>query len=115
MNEETKLPGQACPGCGAVSPDTEGPIYRCQRVNCDVMTFLSRTGCVGAKRVTYLKCDHIGWGMNAIVTTPVVGIMCAASVAWQSAQFLAGCALGVWLSMWLVVLWAWLTRRQPQT
>jgi hypothetical protein len=62
--------------------------------------------------VTHLKCDHIGWGMNAVLMTPAVAIMCGASVAWPPAQFLAGCALGVWLSMWLVVLWAWLTRRQ---
>jgi hypothetical protein len=62
--------------------------------------------------VTFLKCDHVGWGMNAILMTPAVAIACAAAVAWQPGQFLAGCMLGVWVSMWLVVLWAWLTRRQ---
>ena len=62
--------------------------------------------------VTVLKCDHIGLGMNAIMVMPAVAIMCGVSVAWPPAQFLAGFALGVWLSMWLVVIWAWLTRRQ---
>lgn len=45
--------------------------------------------------VTFLKCDHIGWAMNAILMTPGVAIACSISVAWQPAQFLTGCALGV--------------------
>ena len=69
-----------------------------------------------AGSVTFQKCDHIGWVMNAILMTPTVAIACAAAVSWQPGQFLAGCMLGVWISMWPVVLWEWLTRWQsPNT
>ena len=56
--------------------------------------------------------QRLGWVMNAILMTPAVAILCGVSVAWKPGQFLAGCMLGIWLSMWFVVAWAWLTRRQ---
>ena len=61
--------------------------------------------------VTLLKCDHIAWGMNSVLMTPFVAILCGAAVAWKPGQFIAGCVLGVWVGMWQVVFWAWLTRR----
>lgn len=62
--------------------------------------------------VTLLKCDHASWGMHTVLMTPAVAIACAVAVALKPAQFLAGVMIGVWASMWMVVLWAWLTRRQ---
>jgi hypothetical protein len=64
---------------------------------------------------TALHCDHVAWGMNAILMTPVVATTSAVSITMPAIRYPAGAIMGIWLSMWLVVLWAWLTRKSPNT
>ena len=65
-----------------------------------------------AGSATVLKCDHVRWGMNAILATPMVAIVCGVAESLPGFRFTAGCIFGVWCSMWLVVVWACLKRRQ---
>lgn len=62
-------------------------------------------------RVAYLACDYVHWGMHAILATPLVLGMAGASYSRPHLRFLAGMAAGVVLMMWVVILWAWLTRK----
>lgn len=59
---------------------------------------------------TLLDCDHEAWGMAAITATPMVALAYGVTYSVPDISLLVGILIGLWLSAWMVVLWAWLTR-----
>lgn len=67
-------------------------------------------GAPGSADLVRLTCDFMAWRMNALLCTLPVALLCAAATCIPDAQFYAGMATGIWLSMWAIVGWAALVR-----
>lgn len=92
-----------CKMCGDQPAEDRGLCRYCRA---------SHPSAAPAGSVKMLVMDHSSWTGTALMMTPTVAILIGASARYPEAVAFAGFATGVWTTMWIVIGWAWLTRRQ---
>lgn len=65
----------------------------------------------GSARFVPLAIDHDRWMGSTLLCGIMVGPLLLGATEYDYLHFPAGLALGLWIAMWIIWLWAWLASK----